>query len=70
MKRIGLYLLSILIVLSFSGCLGTLSLAATAISVVTTSQEVEEEYDGDFADYVEDKVETTYEYIEEKVTEE
>ena len=70
MKKIPLYLFSILTIILFNGCMGVLSLAATAFSVITTSQEIEEEYDGDLADYVEDKVETTYEYLEEKVVEE
>jgi len=70
MKKISLYIFSILTILLFNGCLGTLSLAATAFSIVTTSQEVEEEYDGSIVDYVEDKFETTYEYLEDKVTQE
>ena len=70
MKKIRLYLFAIFTVLLFNGCVGALSLAATAFSVITTSQEVEEDYDGDLADYVEDTVTETYEYIEEKVTEE
>lgn len=69
MKKISLYIFTILTVLLFNGCLSTLSIAATTFSIISTSQEVEEEYEGDLAEYVEDKVETTYEYIEEKVTE-
>ena len=69
MKKIRLYLFTILTMLLFNGCIGVLSLAATAFSVVTTSQEVEEDYDGDISDYVEDTVTETYEYLEDKVTE-
>jgi len=70
MKKISLYLFTFLIVLVFNGCLATLSAAATAVSVVSTSQEVEEDYDGNFIEYIEDKVTDAYEYLEEKVSQE
>jgi hypothetical protein len=67
MKNIQLTLFSILVIIFFSGC-GPLTIVTTAFSVVTTAQEVEEEYEGDFGDYVDDKMETTYEYLEEKTS--
>lgn len=58
-----------IVTLSFSlqGC-GALMLVSTAITGVMTVQEVEEEYDGDFQYYIEDKANTTYEYIETKTS--
>lgn len=67
MKKLTLYLFTLLSLFLFSGCMGTLSVAATTVSVVSTTQEIEEDYDGDVIEYVEDKLSSTYEYLEEKI---
>ncbi len=40
--------------------------AGTAVSAVSTSQEVEEDYDGDGIEYTKDKINTIYEYVKKK----
>lgn len=56
-----------LLIFSLQGC-GAFTLVTTAISGVMIAQEVEEEYEGSFQEYVVDKASTTYEYIERKTT--
>jgi len=63
MKKLRLYIFMIFISLSFSGCATFLAFAGGAVSLLTTSQEVNEDYDGDIEEYISDKYEKTTEYI-------
>lgn len=69
MKTARSFILLLLIMSLFQGC-GPLSIVTTTYSIITTAQEVEEEYEGDFSDYMDDKIENTYDYVEEKVSKE
>jgi hypothetical protein len=53
------------LVFFLQGC-GPLTIITTAITGIMTAQEIEEEYDGDVNYYFNDKVDSTYEYIEKK----
>lgn len=65
------YLYSFCIIFSisflFQGC-GGLVLVSSALTGVMTAQELEEDYDGDIQYYIEDKANSTYEYIESKTS--
>ncbi len=50
----------------FSGCITTV---AATVGAVSTAQEVEEDYDNNFIDYIEDKSTSMYYYLEDKFTE-
>lgn len=68
MKKVRIYGLLLFIALTFNGC-GVITLASTAFTIITTTQEVEEEHEGDFVEYVEETVEDTYDYLAEKIEE-
>ena len=68
MKSI-LYVILFIISFLFSGCFATLVATQAAVSTVSTSQEVEEVYDGDIIEYTKDKFDTLYEYINKKIDE-
>ena len=65
MKSI-LYVALFIVSFLFSGCFTTLVATQAAVSTVSTSQEVEEVYDGDIIEYAKDKFDTLYEYINKK----
>jgi hypothetical protein len=68
MKSI-LYVALFIISFLFFGCFTTLVATQIAVSTVSTSQEVEEVYDGDIIEYTKDKFDTLYEYINKKIDE-
>ena len=53
-----------IIILLFSGCF---TFVATVGSAAMTAQEVDEEYDGSYTDYISDKSNSLYKYIKRKV---
>ena len=65
--RKKLYVILLILPILFSGCFGMIAAAGTAISAVSTSQEVEEDYDGNFVEYVGDKFDIMYEYVNKKI---
>jgi len=56
---------TLFLVFTFSGCIATV---AATVGAVSTAQEVEEDYDNNFIEYVTDKTESMYYYIEDKLT--
>ncbi len=64
MKYFKSFLLLIFINLFFSGCI---ALLATAGGAAMTAQEVDEEYDGSYVDYITDKSTSLYKYVKRKM---
>jgi len=50
--------------INFSGCFATV---ATAGGAAMTAQEVDEEYNGSFIDYIKDKSQSFYRYLKKKL---
>lgn len=53
-----------------SGCIGALALVGTAASTASTTQEVDEEYDGDLLEYMSDKMKSFGRYVKTKTSDE
>jgi len=53
--------------LTFSGCIGTILTLGTVTSAVSTSQEIEEDYDNNILKYTQDKSQKLYYYISKKL---
>jgi PBP1b-binding outer membrane lipoprotein LpoB len=70
MKKIKFFIFVAFLSFILSGCVGTLALAGTAVSTASTTQEVDEEYDGDLGEYLNDKWKAFDKYIKSKTTEE
>lgn len=66
MKK-SLFLVLFVSLFTFSGCVGELMLAGTAVSAASTAQEVEDEHNGDFFEYVGEKYQSLKSYIKRKV---
>jgi len=64
MRFIKLYIVSIVIILFFSGCIATI---ATVGGAAMTAQEVDEEYDGSYTKYITDKTNSLYKYVKRKI---
>ncbi len=62
-------LVSIILSFMFSGCLGVIMATGTAASVALTAKEVEEDYDNDVTDYIMDKSQSLYDYVNKKIDE-
>lgn len=60
------YLLLLLFIIFFQGCVGLIAFAGTTASAVSASQEVEEEYGGSVLDYAYDKADKMYKYVQKK----
>jgi len=63
MNYFKVFILNLFIIFTLSGCI---TLLATAGSAAMTAQEVDEDYDGSFKDYVEDKSTSFYDYVKRK----
>ncbi len=66
-KHVSHFFIVLLFGFSLQGC-GGLMLVSSALTGVMTAQELEEDYDGDIRYYIEDKANSTYEYIETKTS--
>ncbi len=69
MKKARSILLIFFIAFMFNGCIGLLTAASSAVTLLMTTQEVDEEYDGDISEYVSDKVDSTYDYLTDSAAE-
>jgi len=54
------------IVFLFTGCVGSVLLAGSVVSAASTTQEVDEEYDGDLIEYIDDKLDALNRYLKKK----
>lgn len=63
MKKAKFILPIIFVAFMLNGCVGVITVASSAVTLLMTSQEVDEEYDGCITEYVSDKIDTTYNYI-------
>ena len=65
MKK-NIIFIAIFSVFSFQGCLGVALVGVSAVGAVSTTQEVEERYNGDVIDYASDKANSVYQYLKKK----
>lgn len=67
MQQMKIYIFNALCVLFFSGCVSEIMLLGTVVSVVATTQEVEEDHNGNLWDYITDKYDSLKSYVGKKL---
>jgi hypothetical protein len=55
-----------LICFILNGCIGVALFGVSAVGAVSTTQEVEERYNGDVINYASDKANNVYQYLKKK----
>ena len=68
MKYFKQFILIISITICFNGC-ALFTFTTTALTILTTTQEVEEDHDGDLVEYIEETLEDTYDFLAEQIDE-
>ena len=60
------YIFGFMIIFLLNGCIGVAIVGVSAVGAVSTTQEVEERYNGDVINYASDKANNVYQYLKKK----
>lgn len=63
MFYLKIFIFNLVILFSFSGCLGVILFTGTVVSTGMTVQEIDEDYNGSISEYIDDKTKSFYRYI-------